>query len=455
MHVLPCKYVFRVKNGGPKARLVALGCRQIHGVDYLDTFAPVVKLTTIRVLLALAAVHDLECEQMDVVTAFLNGDLQEDIYMQIPEGLRSPENEGMVCKLLKSLYGLKQAPRQWYEKIHNYFVQELKFRNSPNDPCLYIRDSNSSFTIIALYVDDLLILGNSKTTIADLKLDLRKRFEMKDMGPVSVMLGIEISRDRTNRKIFISQKEYIAEVLKRFEMQECRSVSTPMDKSSLIQIDQRNELLSSNVPYRQAIGSLIYLVSGTRPDLAFSVRRLSQYLENPCAQHWTAVKRVLRYLQATKSHGILYDGLQTKKVLGYSDSDYAGCTTERKSTSGYVFILAGGAISWKSKKQSLVATSSCEAEYIASCAAAKEAIWISRLIAELQKQGTPYPITIRVDNNGARDLASNAAINERTKQIDVKYHFVRECAQKGTIIIERCDTHDQVADSLTKPLERI
>ena len=455
MHVLPCKYVFRVKNGAPKARLVALGCRQLYGVDYLETFAPVVKLTTIRVLLAIAAVLDFEIEQMDVVTAFLNGDLTEDIYMQVPEGLKNPENENKVCKLQKSLYGLKQAPRQWYAKIHDYLISHLKFKCSTDDPCLYVRKTDSSITIIALYVDDLLILGNSKNEISSIKNEFSTKFEMKDLGPAKVMLGIEITRDRKNQRLFISQQQYITEILKRFNMSESRTVSTPMEKSSLSELDMIDEKALENTPYRQAIGSLIYLVSGTRPDLAFCVRKLSQYLEHPQKNHWTAVKRVLRYLKGTSTHGILYDGHLGTTLSGYSDSDYAGCTRTRKSTSGYVFLIAGGAISWKSKKQSVVATSSCEAEYVASCLAAKEAIWLARLCSILDPTYTTKPVQIRVDNNGAKDLAHNATINERTKHIDVQYHFVRQCIQDRSIIINRCDTSDQVADPLTKPLDRI
>ena len=455
MHVLPCKYVFRVKNGAPKARLVALGCRQLYGIDYQETFAPVVKLTTIRVLLAIAAVLDFEIEQMDVVTAFLNGDLKEDIYMQVPEGLRSLENENKVCKLQKSLYGLKQAPRQWYAKIHDYLLTHLKFKSSSDDPCLYVRRTNSSITILALYVDDLLILGDSREEISSIKDEFSKRFEMKDLGPAKVMLGIEISRDRKNRKLFISQQQYIDEILKRFNMNESRTVTTPMEKSSLSELDIKDERAPENTPYRQAIGSLIYLVSGTRPDLAFCVRRLSQYLENPQKNHWTAVKRVLRYLKGTSRHGILYDGRLGTTLRGYADSDYAGCTKSRKSTSGYVFLIAGGAISWKSKKQSIVATSSCETEYVSSCMASKEAVWLARLCAALDPSHIKQPVEIKVDNNGAKDLAHNATINERTKHIDVQYHFVRQCIQDKSIILSRCDTSDQVADPLTKPLDRI
>lgn len=362
MHVLPCKYVFRVKNGGPKARLVALGCRQLYGVDYVETFAPVVKLTTIRIVLALAAAQDFECEQMDVTTAFLNGDLDEEIYMQVPEGHRTADNDGMVCRLQKSLYGLKQAPRQWYAKIHQYLVDDLQFTGSSNDPCLCVRKSSSSLLIIALYVDDILIVGTCKEQISSPKGEFSKRFEMKDLGPAKVMLGIEISRDRENRKTFITQRGYATEVLQRFRMQDTRTVSTPMDRSMLAQMDVESEKASPDVPYRQAIGLLIYLVNCTRTDLAFTVQKLSQYLEKPLRHHWNAVKRALQYLWSTRDYGILFDGNRGTELIRYADSDYAGCPVQKKSTSGYIVLLAGGAVSWKSKKQSVFTTSSCEAE---------------------------------------------------------------------------------------------
>jgi len=455
IHVLPCKYVFRIKDGKPKARMVILGCKQIFGLDYYHTFAPVVKFTTIRTLFALIASEDWECEQMDVVTAFLNGDLDEDIYMHIPEGLKTAENEDRVCKLNKALYGLKQAPRQWYAKIHDYLTNDLNFVSSINDPCLYIRKTSTKVLIIALYVDDLLLVGNSKSDIMELKGEFKQRFEMKDLGPVAVMLGVEVTRDRTNRKLYISQKEYTEQVLSRFGMEQSRPVTTPMERISSKTMSEPSDPAPTDVPYRQAIGSLIYLVTGSRPDIAFAVSRLSKYLENPLQSHWVAVKRVFRYLAGTRTHAIHYDGSRGIEVEGYSDSDYAGCIETRKSTSGYIFLIAGGAVSWKSKKQTNTATSTCEAEYMACCSAAKEAVWLSRLLADIRSLQKPEPISIGIDNAGTIYLSDNPAINERSKHIDVQYHFVRECVELNKIKLQHCSTDDQLADSLTKPLERI
>ena len=451
MHVLPCKYVFKIKDGKPKVRLVAMGCRQIYGVDYNETFAPVVSLTTIRTILALASHYDLELEQMDVVTAFLNGDLNEDIYMSIAQGFRNPENSSKVCKLQKSLYGLKQSPRQWYAKMHSYLVSELGFRSSKNDPCLYVKHKNTSLLLIGLYVDDLLIAGSNKNEIQVIKKELTKRFEMKDLGPARVMLGIEINRNRASRQLFISQSEYTSTILARFRMEKSRDVATPMEKpgSTL-----ESSPAAKDIPYRQAIGSLMYLMIGSRPDLAFAVRKLSQHSENPSHENWIAVKRVFRYINGTKDFGILYNGNRSLLTAGYADADWGGCRLTRKSTSGNIFLVAGGAVCWRSKKQTCVTTSTCEVEYIACCLAAKEAVWLSRLLADLNNS-SPRPITIQVDNDGAIDTAYNASINQKNKHIDLAYHYVRDCLHSGKIQLTYCSSSEQAADPLTKPLERI
>ena len=453
MKILPSMYVFKVKDNKPKVRLVALGNRQVHGLDYNETYAPVVTMTTIRSVLAIVACFNLELEQMDVKTAFLNGDLYENVYMAVPEGLKSNSNSDKVCKLQKSIYGLKQSPRQWYAKMHEFLLR-LKFVSSRNDPCLYIRRLQSSILIVALYVDDLLIAGNSLCQINNLKTELRKRFEMKDMGAARVMLGINISRDREKRKLFICQSDYVSTVLERFGMMKSNPVRTPMDKSSydLAFIDSDS---ARNVPFRQAIGSIMYLMIGTRPDIAFAVSKLSQHSENPTVNHWNAVKRLLRYINGTKSYGILYDGSKAIDVEGFSDADWGGCKTSRKSTSGAIFLIAGGAVSWKSKKQSCVATSTCEAEYIALCLAVKEAIWLSRLVSDIKDSKFREVIGIGVDNFGTIDTAKTSSVNTRNKHIDVKYHFVRDSVQSNLVKLLKVSSNEQIADPLTKPLDRV
>eukprot|EP00171_Calliarthron_tuberculosum_P021771 IDg21771t1 len=369
MHVLPCRYVFKVKKDvGPKVRIVAKGFRQVHGVDYNDTYAPVVSLTAVRSFLATVSGMDLECDQMDVVTAFLNGDLDEDIYMEVPEGFKDPSKPNLVCKLKKALYGLRQAPR--------------------------------STMMLVLYIDDLLIA------------------------------------------------DYANLVLDRFEMRDSKPIATPMEPSALKKaVDEPDMVcLAGDVPYRQTIGSLMYLMICIRPDIAYAVGKLSQYCEKPLKAHWTAVKRVLRYIGGTSDKGIMYDSSSSPSPVGYSDSDWAGCVETRKSTEGFVFLISGGAISWRSKKQTVVATSSCEAEYISVCSATKEAIWLSKLLSCLQGKVNAAPMKILVDNQGAIASAHNWSINARNKHIDIRYHFVREAVLANQVNISYCSGADQLAD---------
>ena len=428
MKILPSMYVFKVKDNKPKVRLVALGNRQTFGIDYHETFAPVVTMTTIRSVLAVAATNDLELEQMDVKTAFLNGDLNENVFMSVPEGLRSTSNVNKVCKLQKSIYGLKQSPRQWYAKMHEFLLR-LGFISSQNDPCLYVRHLTNSILMIALYVDDLLIAGSSITEVKTLKSKLSSRFEMKDMGAARVMLGLMITRDRATRRVFISQSEYARTVLERFGMEKSKPVATPMDKSYSIHEGTDSDPINTT-QYRQAIGSLMYLMIGSRPDLAYSIGKLSQHCENPSETNWIAVKRLLRYVKATSDFGILYQRKNNFRLEGFSDADWAGCHATRKSTSGVIFLLAGGAISWKSKRQTCVSTSTCEAEYIALCLATKEAIWLARLISDICDYKIPQVVSIGVDNQGTIDTGENSSINQRNKHIDVQYHFVRDAVQE-------------------------
>ena len=317
MKILPCKYVFKINENKPKVRLVALGCRQIYGIDYNETFAPVVALTTVRTVIAIAAHLDLDLEQMDVVTVFLNGDLEEYVFMSDPEGLLSESTENKVCKLRKSLYGLKQSPRQWYSKMYTFLIQHLKFQNSSHDPCLYTQHETKKILILALYVDDLIIAGNSKSDISALKEKLYRKFEMKDLGLAKKMLGIEIKRDRAERKIFMSQSEYIKEILNSFDMVNSKKVSTPMDRSYFELVNQVSPP-SGNVRYHQSIGSLMYLMIGSRPDLAFVIGKLSQHAENPSNYHWISLKRALCYVNSTQNYGILFNGNKPLIVEGSS-----------------------------------------------------------------------------------------------------------------------------------------
>ena len=381
-----CKWIFKIKYSSDgsveryKARLVALGYLQKEGIDYTETFAPVAKMTSIRTLLALAATDDAEIHQMDVKTAFLNGDLEEEIYMNQPQGFITKGKEKMVCRLFKTIYGLKQSPRAWYKKIDKYF-ESIGLKKSYADPNIYVLKNDMLYLIIALYVDDLILVSNKLRFLLTTKADLSKSFDMKDLGELHYILGLQVIRDRPCRMLYLNQAKYIRSILQRYGMEDCKSLATPLDANSKLSKDMApltDEDINAmvGVPYQNAVGSLVYAMIGTRADIAFAVGVVSQYMANPGPRHWVAVKRILRYLKGTMDDVLRYGGSYSNlQVVGYCDADYAGDIDSRKSTTGYVFLLNGGAISWNSKKQPTVALSTTEAEYMAATHAAKEAIW--------------------------------------------------------------------------------
>ena len=467
------KWVFKLKHKADgtidryKARLVAQGFSQKEGVDYNETFASVAKFCSIRALLALGAYQDLEIHQMDVNTAFLNGDLDEEIYMRQPDGFVVPGKEQLVCKLNKSLYGLKQAARAWYTKIDRVLL-ELGFSRLEADHCVYqFHDGDNVVIYIALYVDDLLILSNSMRRLDQFKNQLSQIFQMKDLGEAHYVLGFQIHRDRQARTLSISQGEYIKNVLDRFDMLDCKSVTTPLAtgvkllKSDCPTSPQQVEEMSK-VPYQQAIGAIMYAMQGTRPDIAYAVTALSQFSHNPGHVHWTGVKRLLRYLKGTIDYKLTYTGSPSSSVSirsfpalsGYCDADWGSDLNDRRSITGYVFTLAGGAISWQSKKQPTVALSSVEAEYMASTQATKEALWWRTFLNELGFNSSESPIQLFSDSQGSIALAKNPEYHSRTKHIDIKHHFVREHVANRNVRFDFVGTESMVADVLTKPLPR-
>ena len=469
-----------------KARCVVRGFQQVQGVDYGETFVAVVKYASVRALCAEVAKEDLELEQMDVKTAFLDGDIDEDIYIEVPEGIEITKEDiahlglsedvdikslDLVCKLEKSMYGTKQAPRCWNKKINSILAGELGFTRSDSDPCLYVKQTDEGVMMIALYVDDLLIAAKTKSQTSWIKKMLSDRFDMKDLGEAKVCLGLEITRDRQQRKLWLTQQSYMEKILGRFGMSDSKPVPTPMEElkspTGRLEVVNKDDEDAVGVPYREAIGSLMYLMIGSRPDIAYSVGKLARFCANPKVKHWTAVKRVLRYVRGTSKMGLCYDGLRDGNVeyqdgvketdvFGYCDSDWAGDVSDRKSTSSYVFMRSGCAISWCSKKQTIVATSSCEAEYISMSSACKEAIWMKRLFSDIPVDtDLSKGITILSDSQSGIKLAENEIINRRNKHIDINYHFVRQVTEDGQIVLEYIPTSEMVADMLTKPLGRI
>lgn len=456
--LLKCKWVFKIKvdqNGEIdkyKARLVAKGYCQQRGIDYNETFSPVVRYESLKFLLSLAATMNLEIEQMDAVTAFLQGDLNEDIYIAAPDGYPIPE--GKALKLEKSLYGLKQSPRMWNQKLTNE-LKKLGLAQSKFDPCIYHQYIEGKIIIVAIYVDDMLFFSNDSKLMTETKEKLKSVFLMKDLGKASSFLGIHL--ERSDDCIYISQEKYIRDLLQKFNMNECNPVSTPMDINEKLSKDmgpktesEKNEM--KDIPYLELIGSLLFIANITRPDISYSVNYLSRFNTNPGKKHWIAAKRVLRYLKGTIDWKLTYSAANNNRdIQGYSDSDYANDPDERKSVSGYVFKLGNGAVSWRSKKQATTALSTTDAEYVALSGCCQESIWLQGLFNELIPSAGDVS-SIYCDNQGAICLAKNQMYSSRTKHIDVKHHFIRDLIDNGTIKIQYLKSEDMLADLFTKSL---
>ncbi|KAJ9555363.1 LOW QUALITY PROTEIN: hypothetical protein OSB04_009977 [Centaurea solstitialis] len=404
------KWVFKKKTDMDgnvhtfKVRLVAKGFTQTHGIDYDETFSPVAMLKSIRILMAISAYFNYEIWQMDVKTAFLNGKLTEDVYMEQPEGFEDPKNPNKVCKLLKSIYGLKQASRSW--NLHfDERIKEFGFAKSEFEPCVYTKFSGSIH-----------------------------------------------HRNRSKRLIGLSQSTYIDKVLKRFRMDESKKGFIPMQHGIVLSktqcpVSSEDQDRMKSVPYASAIGSIMYAMLCTRPDVAYS---------NPGEPHWVAVKNILKYLRRTKEMFLVFGGTEDEiSVTGYSDASFQTDRDDFRSQSGYVFTLNGGAISWKSSKQDTIVDSTTEAEYIAASDAAKEAVWLRNFLLDLRVVASiSRPIDIFCDNSGAVAQAKEPREHHKSRHVLRKYHLIREIIGRGDVRICKIPTEDNVADPLTKPLAR-
>jgi hypothetical protein len=407
-------------------------------------------------LLSIVVAFDFEVEQMDVKTTFVHGDLEEEIYMKRLEGFVVKGKKELVCKMKKSLYNLKQSPRMWHKKFDTYMLG-LGFTRSKEDQCVYLKLIGDHFIYLVLYVDDMLLIGNNKEIIQDVKTQLSSKFDMKDLGAANFILGMEIKRDQKNRKLWLNQRKYVETILQRFNMQECKMVRVPIPIGVKLSADQcpktqEEEEDMSCVPYASVVGSLMYAMVCTRLDIAHAVGVLSRYMSKPRKEHWTIVKRVFRYLCGTTSYGLCYQGRPgLDKVLdihGFVDADWAGDMDRRRSTSGYVFNLFGGAISWMRKRQSVVALSTTKVEYMATTHASKEAVWLQRLCSGIGL--VQQDVRIDCDSQSAIFLAKNPTYHSKTKHIDVQYHFVRDMVEEKKVLLMKVDTLKNVADSLKK-----
>ena len=459
-----CKWIFKKKIGADgkietyKARLVAKGYRQILGIDYDETFSPVAMHKSIRIMLAIAAFYDYEIWQMDVKTAFLNGDLEEHIYMTQPEGFEVSGSAGKACKLQRSIYGLKQASRSWNTRF-DATVKEFGFAQNEDDPCIYRKDNGGVLIFLVLYVDDILIMGSNIQMLKSVKEWLSSKFSMKDLGDASYILGVKIYRDRSKRMLGLSQAKYIDTVLKRFSMERSKSGLIPANHGMELskEMSPKTDLERDNmkkIMYASAVGSIMYSMICTRPDVAYALGAVSRYQSCYGEGHWNAVKTILKYLRRTRDIGLIYGG-EELKIEGFTDASFQSDLDDCKSVSGFIFTLYGGAVSWRSSKQGTVADSTMEAEYIAANDAAKEAVWMRKFMDQLGVvPAVKLPIPLYCDNTATISLVKEPRLHKRAKHILRKYHLIREIKQRGDIEVLKVDTEDNLADPFTKALAR-
>jgi hypothetical protein len=481
-NIIPVKWVFKIKtdeNGvitKHKARITPKGFKQKHGVDYFEVFANTGKYKTLRILLSIAARRDLELRQLDVPQAFTQAPLEENVYMEMPEGFQV---DGMVCHLKKSLYGLKQSPRNWYLLCSAFIVNEMQFHATVSDPCLFHKQSRTGQLIqLFLFVDDMKVAfdKSDEPEYEENLLLLKKRFNITDLGESRFMLGMCITRDRAAKTIKLNQELYITKALERFGLSDCKIAPTPgaqtsskstvkstraNESDSPILVREGDELDKQPIDvllYQEKVGTLLYAAISTRPDIAFVVNRLAQAMLAPTVADGKACDRVFRYLAGTKTHGLLFgrrrsdnEDTDDMSISAYADADWGSDPVDRKSITGWVSMLCGDPVNWGSKKQKPVAQSSCESELYSSAAAMNELKWFSGLMKELGIRMTAKPL-LYGDNQSAQALTTNGVKSERTKHIDIKYRYITDEVSKGNIGLKWIPTTEQLADILTKSL---
>ncbi|GJT74051.1 retrovirus-related pol polyprotein from transposon TNT 1-94 [Tanacetum coccineum] len=451
--VITLKWIYKVKLdelGGilkNKAWLVARGYHQEEGIDFEESFAPVARLEAIRIFLAFAAHMNMVIYQMDVKTAFLNGNLREEVYVSQPDRFVDPDKPNYVYKLKKALYGLKQAPRVWYDMLSSFLISN-DFSKGSVDPTLFIRREGKELLLVQIYVDDI-IFAASTPELCDLFAKIMcSKFKMSMMGKISFFLGLQISQ--SPRGIFINQSKYALESLKKYGFESCDPVDTPMVEKSKLDEDKEGKAVDPS-HYRGMIGTLLYLTA-SRPDLQFAICMCARYQARPTEKHLNAVKRIFRYLKGTVHRGLWYPKDSSFALTAFADADHAGCQDTRRSTSGSIQLLGDRLVSWSSKRQKSAAISSTEAEYIALSGCCAQVLWMR---SQLTDYGFGFnKIPMYCDNKSAIALCCNNVQHSRSKHIDIRFHFIKEHVENGVIELYFVNTEYQLADIFTKALGR-
>lgn len=461
--VIGCRWVYKVKSNPDgsvqkyKARLVAQGFAQQQGVNYFETYSPVVKCSTIRLLMAITVKCNFKMEQIDIKNAYINSELNEEIYMRQPKGFTCGD-KAKVIKLKKSLYGLKQSGNRWNASLNNALVNKLHMTRLSADPCVYKRGERMDILIVAVYVDDFLIIAEKTECIREFKNKLCEIFKIDDIGECKRIIGMNV--DYRNNCVTIDQKHLINEIIASSGLSDRYSVKCPIDANvKLNRCVGRGELCGQidETEYRGIVGRLNYIASMTRPDLSFTVSFLSQFNSCPHKEHMKAAQRAILYLKGSKDLSIKYERGDNELLHAYVDADWGGCSSDRRSYTGLIVKLSGGPIAWESKKQPTIALSSTEAEYMAATQAAKELKFLSHILGELGMRAmySTEGAKLLCDNMGAIALAKNVGYSPRTKHIDIRHHFIRELIENKEIELDHVGSEENIADLLTKGLGQV
>jgi len=480
MNVIKSGFVFKKKRDVDgnvkqyKARLVAKGYSQQYGVDYYETFSPVLKNKSLRIMFALSVITpNTILKQLDVKSAFLNATVHENIYMELPDGFyesretvsRAPVSTqqargDIVLKLNKALYGIKQAPREWNKNIDSFMRNELKFKQCIKDTCVYVKKSMKNNNImIGLFVDDSTTSHVKEDEIEynEIINKLKNKYEMTDLGEISHILGMRVRR--VDNTLYIDQKTYIDDKLKQFDMSNCKSSTTPESLDKLTKNTDKTKIENEEL-YRSIVGSLIYASVSTRPDITHAVNMLSRYMHEPNATHMIAAKRILRYLKDNSDLGLVYTNnyynINNKNdneicIEAFCDADWGGDLDDRKSTTGYCVFINGCLVSWYTHKQPTVALSSAEAELMGAVDVVKEIKWMQQMLHEMNYK-VKTPVIVNIDNQSAMKIAENDVDHSRTKHIDIKNHFIKNEINDKNIELKWVATENQIADIFTKGL---